>query len=117
MRCRCRHNSNQSRRREIYHSEQHVPNCLGLKFKIPLEASGVVVASKNSISFVEEFYSPNAAGETDALRLAQLLFILPVSMGNLRGFLTLKNVAPFKQSLLRVETQVLSITKTSPPCY
>ncbi len=100
------------------HVEQPVPNYvsainhLGLKFKIPLVASGVVVASilqefQDIILYATEFislsstnyqtvwwkifHSPNAASWTNALKLAQLLFTLPVSNGKLeRIFSTLK---------------------------
>ncbi len=50
------------------------------------------------------FYSPNAASWTNALKLAQLLFTLPVSNGKLeRIFSTLKYIKRSKRSSLSNE--------------
>ncbi len=53
---------------------------------------------------MEDFSSPNAASWTNALKLAQLLFTLPVSNGKLeRIFSTLKNIKQSKRSSLSNE--------------
>ena len=95
------------------------------KFKIPLEAAGVVVAqivdefhdmllyatqfiSLSSTNYQavwwKLFHSPNASDWTNALKLARLLFSLPVSNGKLeRVFSTMKNIKQSKRSSMSNE--------------
>ena len=95
------------------------------KFKIPLEAAGVVVAqivdefhdmllyatqfiSLSSTNYQavwwKLFHSPNASDWTNALKLARLLFSLPVSNRKLeRVFSTMKNIKQSKRSSMSNE--------------
>lgn len=100
-------------------------NHLISKFKVPLEASGVVVAKVvdefcNMLLYATQFislsstnyeavwwklfHSPDASDWTNALKLAQLLFSLPVSNGKFeRVFSTMKNIKQEKRSSMSNE--------------
>ena len=98
---------------------------LSLKFEVPLETAGVVLAqivdefkdmllyatqfislSSNNYQAVwwKLFHSPNASDWTNVLKLARLLFSLPVSNGKLeRVFSTMKNIKVEKRSSMSNE--------------
>ena len=112
---------------EIEANEGYVQaiNRLISKFKVPLEVSGVVVAkvadefhgmllyatqfiSLSSTNYQavwwKLFHSADASGWTNALKLARLLFSLPVSNGKLeRVFSTMKNIKQEKRSSMSNE--------------
>ena len=93
-----------------------------LDFKVPLEVSGVVVAKvvdefrdafvRNTVHFFIDyqavwwklFHSPDASDWMNALKLARLLFSLPVSNGkHERVFSTMKNNKQEKRSSMSNE--------------
>jgi len=106
-------------------SEQAI-NCLTSKFKVPLEATGVIVELivdefRDMLSHATQFislsstnyqmvwwrlfHSPNAFYWTNVQTLTRLLFSLPLSNGKLeRVFSTMKNIKMEKRSLMSNET-------------